>query len=215
MNGQNSLSQSHRQLNVCCCHYPTQHRHCRFCPLSVSPQPRQSSLGTSQVCPSLPQQHQAPFTHLWKQTSQRDRIYRCDGASQEYHQAISGFVFLIGGAAVSLALHKQELITLSTAEAKYIATTHAAKDCIWLQRLIEPFLGPSTALTILFCNNQAVLHLATDDNYHTHTKHINIQYHFICQTIHDRHINMEYCPTEEMTTDILTKALSSKSQFIC
>ena len=56
-----------------------------------------------------------------------------NSASQEHRHTISGFVFLIDGAAVSWALHKQKLVMLSTAEAKYVAATHAAKDCIWLR----------------------------------------------------------------------------------
>jgi hypothetical protein len=43
------------------------------------------------------------------------------------HTAISGFAFLIDGGAVSWASRKQEIITLSTAEAEYIAATHVAK----------------------------------------------------------------------------------------
>ena len=130
-----------------------------------------------------------------------------DGASQEHQHAISGFVFLINRAAISWASRKQELVTLSTVEAEYMAATHAAKECIWLHRLISSLFGPIRIPTTLLCDNHAALHLATDDNYHAHTKHIDIRFHFICQTIQDHHINIEYCPTEEMTVDILMKAL--------
>jgi hypothetical protein len=130
-----------------------------------------------------------------------------DGASQEHRHAISGFAFLIDGGAVSWASRKQEIITLSTAEAEYVAATHAAKESIWLRRLIGPLFGRIDSPTTLFCDNQAALHLATDDNYHARTKHIDIRYHFIRQTVSDQKINIKYCPTEEMTADILTKAL--------
>ena len=130
-----------------------------------------------------------------------------DGTSQEHRHAISGFTFLIDSGAVSWASHKQELITLSTAEAKYVAAMHAAKECIWLHRLTEPLFGTTSTPTTLYCNNQAMLHLVEDDNYHTCTKHIDIRYHFIRQTITQKQIAMEYCPTEEMTADILMKAL--------
>ena len=102
-----------------------------------------------------------------------------DGASQEHRHAISGFAFLIDGAAISWASRKQELVTLSTAEAEYVAATHAAKECIWLRRLIKPLFGPTTTPTPLLCDNQAALRLATDDNYHARTKHIDIRFHFI------------------------------------
>jgi hypothetical protein len=130
-----------------------------------------------------------------------------DGLSQEHCHVISSFTFLIDRAAISWASCKQELVTLSTAEAKYMAATHAAKECIWLQRLIKPFFRPSSTPTTLHCDNQAAIHLATDNNYHTRTKHIDICFHFIHQTISDGHIDIKYCPTQDMMADILTKAL--------
>ena len=72
---------------------------------------------------------------------------------------------------------------------------------------MEPLFGPSPTPTTLYCDNQAALHLASEDNYHACTKHIDIRYHFIHQTIADKQIIMVYCPTEKMTADILMKAL--------
>ena len=130
-----------------------------------------------------------------------------NGASQMHRHAISGYTFFIDSGAVSWASKKQELITLSTAESEYIAATHAAKECIWLQRLMKPLFGPAPAPITLHCDNQAALHLANNDNYHAHTKHIDIRFHFICQTIANKQIIMIHCPTEDMVADILTKAL--------
>jgi hypothetical protein len=61
--------------------------------------------------------------------------------------------------------------------------------------------------TTLFCDNQAALKLATEDNYHARTKHIDIRFHFIRQIIASGTIKMVYCPTDDMTADVLTKAL--------
>jgi hypothetical protein len=52
-----------------------------------------------------------------------------------------------------------------------------------------------------------VIHLAENDNYHAHTKHIAIRYQFIRQTIKRNKIIIKYCPTDEMMADILTKPL--------
>jgi hypothetical protein len=67
----------------------------------------------------------------------------------------------------------------------------------------------SLTLTMLFCDNQATLKLAINDNYHVWTKHIDIQYHFIRQVIKSDDIIIIYCLTNDMTADILTKALPS------
>ena len=60
-----------------------------------------------------------------------------DRASQEHRHAISGYAFLLDGGAVSWSSKKQELVTLSTSEAEYVAATHAAKEAIWLHRLLQ------------------------------------------------------------------------------
>jgi hypothetical protein len=130
-----------------------------------------------------------------------------DGASEEHRHAISGYAFLIDGGAVSWYSRKQEIVTLSTAEAEYVAATHAAKEAIWLRRLIFELFPLSTSPTTLYCDNQAAIKLAIDDNYHARTKHIDIQYHFIRQVIADDTIVLIYCPTDDMAADFLTKSL--------
>ena len=130
-----------------------------------------------------------------------------DGASHEHRHAISGYSFLIDGGAVSWQSRKQELVTLSTAEAEYVATTHAAKEAIWLRRLIFELFPISPSPTTLYCDNQAAIKLAIEDNYHARTKHIDIRFHFIRQVISDGTLTLTYCPTDDMTADILTKSL--------
>jgi len=130
-----------------------------------------------------------------------------DGASQEHRHTISRYMFIIDGGAVSWSSWKQELVTLSTAEAEYVVAMHAAKECIWLHRLTGKLFPLLHTQTMLFYNNQAALKLATDNNYHACTKHINIHFHFIQQVITSGAINMVYCPTNDMMADILTKVL--------
>ena len=132
-----------------------------------------------------------------------------DGATQEHRHAISGYAFLIDGGAVSWFSRKQEIVTLSTAEAEYVAATHAAKEAIWLKRLItEIFNFPDEPIT-LHCDNQSAIALTKDNIAHSRTKHIDIRYHFIRYSVQDGKINITYCPTNENVADTLTKPLPS------
>jgi len=132
-----------------------------------------------------------------------------DGLSQDHCQAISGHTFLIDGGAISWSSKKQELVALSTAKAEYIAATHATKEGIWLHRLIGKLFNTLDKPTILYCDNQAApaLTLATTNNYHAQTKHIDICFHFIRQEVDSGTFTLIYCPTSDMVADILTKAL--------
>jgi hypothetical protein len=48
-----------------------------------------------------------------------------------------GCVFTIGGTTVSWISKLQKVVALSTMKARYVATTEASKEMIWLQRFVE------------------------------------------------------------------------------
>jgi hypothetical protein len=120
---------------------------------------------------------------------------------------ISGHTFILDKGAVSWSSWKQELVTLSTTKAEYIAATHTLKEALWLQKLIHKLFPSMARPMTLYCNNQATLRLIEDDNYHVRTKHIDICYHFIQDITKHSNIKTIYCPTDQMVADILTKAL--------
>ena len=62
-------------------------------------------------------------------------------------------------------------------------------------------------LTTIYCNNQATIKLATTDNYHSYTKHLDQCYYFIRDVVEEGVIKLVYCPSEDMVADVLTKAL--------
>ena len=132
-----------------------------------------------------------------------------DGASQDHRRAISGYVFMVDRGAVSWSSKKQELVTLSTTEAEYVAATHAAKEAIWLCRLLTELFESIETPTTLFSDSKSAIALACNSHYHTRTKHIDIHYHFIHCIIEAGTIKLVYCSTNDMTADTLTKALPS------
>jgi hypothetical protein len=83
-----------------------------------------------------------------------------DGASQEHRSAISGYIFIVDGGAVSWTSKKQELITLSTTEAEYMAATHMAKEAMWLQALFGEIFGNISQIMTIFGNNKSAIALA-------------------------------------------------------
>ena len=130
-----------------------------------------------------------------------------DGASQEHRRAISGYVFLVDSGAISWSSKKQELVTLSTTEAEYVAATHTAKEAVWLRQLIGEIFQPLTMPMTLYSDSKSAIALAKDGHYHARTKHIDIWYHFIRYIIEAETIKFIYCSTDEMAANTLIKAL--------
>lgn len=55
---------------------------------------------------------------------------------------------------------------------------------------------------------QGAIALARNPVYHARTKHIEVQHHFVREKVARGTIILEYCPTEDMLADVLTKALA-------
>ena len=64
---------------------------------------------------------------------------------------------------------------------------------------------------LLYCNNQSAIAVAKNDQYHACTKHIDICYHFICDTVACSIVEIRYCPTNQMIANIFMKALPVKT----
>jgi hypothetical protein len=130
-----------------------------------------------------------------------------DWGSQKHRHSISGFSFHFGQGAVSWSSKKQNIVSLSSTEAEYVAQTHAAKEAIWLRRFISEMSGGDEKPLTISCDNQGAIALAKDNKFHARTKHIDLRYHFIREAVEDGNINVKYVPTDDNVADIFTKAL--------
>jgi len=95
-------------------------------------------------------------------------------------------------------------------EAEYVALTHAAKDILWIHKLLKEFsfLHNLSLPTTLYCDNQGAICLSKDTTFHGRTKHIDVHFHFICQTVTSGNIKLIYIPTKKMVANIFMKSLA-------
>jgi hypothetical protein len=71
-----------------------------------------------------------------------------------------------------------------------------------------PGTGPGNSKPqIIYADNQGAIKLAENPQSHNRTKHIDIRYHFVRLAKHEGIIDIQYISTNDMTADILTKAL--------
>ena len=133
------------------------------------------------------------------------------GTSDDTCHSVCGYIYTFDGGAVSWSAKQQNVVSLSSTEAEYIGITHAAKEALWLRTLLTDLVHPefATHAVRLYSDNKGAMDLTKNNAYHARTKHIDIRYHFIRYMISDKKIELSYCPTEEMTANILTKALPS------
>ena len=115
------------------------------------------------------------------------------------------------GQLVGLA-KKQPLVTLSTAEAEYVALSIATQETVWIRRLLSDLTMTQDQATVLMEDNQAAICIGKNPVSHARTKHIDVRYHYIREALNKGIIDLQYCPTHKMLADILTKPLP-KNRF--
>lgn len=120
----------------------------------------------------------------------------------------SGCVILLNNAPVLWLSRKQSCIATSTTESEYIAAALASKETIWLRRLLTDFGLLYPGPTSLRSDNQSVVRLILNPEFHKRTKHIDIVYHKIRELQDNAEIDIIYVPTDRQFADIFTKSLT-------
>ncbi|KAK8954235.1 hypothetical protein KSP39_PZI002773 [Platanthera zijinensis] len=122
-------------------------------------------------------------------------------------RSTSGYIFLCGEGPISWKATLQDIVTLSTTEAEYIAAVEAAKEAIWLKGLAKE-LRISQEAVKLYCDSQSAICLAKDSVYHARTKHIDVWYHKLREFVAGGDIQLLKAHTEDNIADMLTKPLT-------
>lgn len=129
-------------------------------------------------------------------------------------RSISGYVFTLGGCAISWKAQLQSTVALSTTEAEYMAVTEGLKEAIWLKGLFGE-LDESRNVTTVFCDNQSAIFLAKDQMFHDRTKHIDVRYHFVREVIARGDFKVSKIHTNDNPVDVFTKCLPVAKFSLC
>jgi len=121
----------------------------------------------------------------------------------------TGYVFKYFDAPISWASRKQAMVTLSSTEAEYIALTEATQEGLWLRRLLTDLNQNLTGPTVLFEDNQSCIKLLQNERASHRTKHIATKHHFVRELCKSKELDVQYCPSENMMADLLTKPLEA------
>lgn len=129
-------------------------------------------------------------------------------------KSTTGYVYTLAGGAVSWMSKLQKVVALSTTEAEYMAATQACKESIWIQRLLEE-LGHKQEKIVLFCDSQSALYIAKNPAFHSRTKHIRVQYHFVREVVEEGTVDMQKIHTNENLADVMTKPVNTDKFIQC
>ena len=125
--------------------------------------------------------------------------------------SIIGYCFLFGDFPIFWHSRKQTVIAWSNTEVEYWALADAPSELFWLLWLLEAMIVSHSSIMTLYYDNRSVIQIAHNDVFHKRTKHIENDFHFVCQHFFHGTIWLISVHSTDQTVNIFTKShLSGK-----
>jgi hypothetical protein len=121
-------------------------------------------------------------------------------------KSTSGSCQFLGRSLVSWSSKKQNCVSLSTAEAEYIAAGSCCAQLLWMRQTLMDY-GVKFDKVPLLCDNESAIKIADNPVQHSRTKHIDIRHHFLRDHVAREDIELFHVGTEKQLADIFTKPL--------
>jgi hypothetical protein len=123
----------------------------------------------------------------------------------------TGAVATMGKGAIKAISKKQKINTRSSTEAELIAADDIIGHVLWTRLFLEA-QGYAVKDNVVFQDNQSAILLERNGKASSgkRTRHFNIRYFFLTDQVANNNVTIQFCPTDEMTADFMTKPLQGQ-----
>ncbi|CAM8953857.1 unnamed protein product [Rhodiola kirilowii] len=130
-------------------------------------------------------------------------------SNEEDHSSTSGWVFLLGGGAISWASKKQTCISSSTMESEFVALAVASKEAEWLKNMIHeiPLWERPISPILIHCDSAAALAKVYSHVYNGKSRHLGVRHSAVRDLITHGVISVDFVKSQQNLADHLTKGL--------
>ncbi|XP_042511762.1 uncharacterized mitochondrial protein AtMg00810-like [Macadamia integrifolia] len=125
-------------------------------------------------------------------------------------RSTTGFYTFLGANCISWSAKKQPTVARSSTEAEYRVMATTTAELTWLSFLLRDIGVPQLKPAILFCDNLSALHMTVSPVFHARTKHVELDYHFVCEKVALCLLITRFVPSHRQLADVFTKPLSRR-----
>jgi len=123
----------------------------------------------------------------------------------------TGSILCFGGSFIEAKSKKQKLVTTSSCEAELYALAEGVKATLGFAKvLLEIELIDHIQFKVLHDNRSTMTIAASGEGVTNKSKHFRVRYHFLKELQDDNILKIEWCPTNKMLADALTKPVTIK-----
>jgi hypothetical protein len=124
------------------------------------------------------------------------------------YKSHTGVTMTLGEGVISSVSTKQEVMSRSSTEAELVGLDDVISKILW-SKLFIVAQGYNVKTTIIYRDNTSAMKLKENGKSSSgkRSRHFHIKYFYITDLIQRDEVQIEYCPTEAMVADYMTKPL--------
>ena len=122
------------------------------------------------------------------------------------HQSTAGYVFYLAGGLIVYRSSLLKTVVLSTTESEYMALCMTVQEAMWIRGFLNHISHTGLKAVTIYEDNQFMIDLTKNPEVHSHSKHIDVRFHWLCQII-DEGIRITWIESSNQAANGLTKAL--------
>jgi len=125
-------------------------------------------------------------------------------------KSTSGYVIKLFGNVIDWKSRKQKCITKASTYAEYVALSEVVSEIKYIRELVKIFDIEIKEPIKIYEDNSGAINIANNGNFTKNSKHIEIHYHFVHESVKEKLIDVQKIDSNENVADIFTKALSKE-----
>jgi Reverse transcriptase (RNA-dependent DNA polymerase) len=122
-------------------------------------------------------------------------------------KSVTGVAIMLGEATMYVKSGEQKIVTRSSTESELVGISDALSQVLWTREYLIS-AGLDIGPAIIYQDNQSTMFLGNKGRSTSErSRHIKIRYFFVSHYINAKEIVLQYLPTADIISDILTKPL--------
>ncbi|KAH0706464.1 hypothetical protein KY289_011540 [Solanum tuberosum] len=119
----------------------------------------------------------------------------------------SGYIIFFGPNPVSWSSKKQCAVARSSTEAEYKSVANALAEIMWVWNLLHKLHVSIWKTPIIYCDNVGVTYLSHNPVFHTHMKHVAVDFAYVRDQVHAHRVNVTHAHACDQLAHTFTKPL--------
>ena len=128
-------------------------------------------------------------------------------------RSTTGLLVLLGPNPISWSAKKQSIVSHSSTKAEYRVLVTTATELSWFRILFKELCIFLSHVPVIWCDNVFTIALSTNPFFHSHAKHLEVDYHFTREKVLRKQLQIGFVSSKDKFVNVFTKSLLAPFHF--